>query len=492
MEGSAALFEDRAFSVLSWGARSLARHPRLRDAALRAAERRLHADADRPAEELRHPQAVQQDKLAIGLALLRLAERALVEDRLSRAAWRGLLERLIRDALLKRGDAAAKARFRATHGSSPPDFLTISPGKACNLRCVGCYANAGANPEKLDFSTFERIVNEARDRWGTRFFVISGGEPLAYRSEGKGLLEMAERHPDCFFMFYTNGTLITDAVAARLSELGNLSPALSTEGLRDRTDARRGAGVFDKVLAAMERLRGAKVLYGLSLTATRENADEILSDEVVDFFFGEMGVLYAWMFHYMPIGRSFTLDLMATPQQRLRLFERVWSLVRERRLPIADFWNSGTATNGCVAGGRPGGYLYVDWNGNVNPCVFVPYSPTNIKDVYARGGTLDDVWREPFFAGIRAWQRDYGYRESGERSSDCGNWMMPCLIRDHHDVFLRLVREHRPRPSDPDAQAALDDPAYHAGLHRFDEELHALTDPVWEARYSPRPAATRG
>ena len=72
--------------------------------------------------------------------------------------------------------------------------------------------------------------------------------------------------------------LIDDGVAKRMGELGNLSPALSVEGMREKTDARRGDGVFDKVLAAMERLKREGVIYGISLTATRKNAEEMLSD----------------------------------------------------------------------------------------------------------------------------------------------------------------------------------------------------------------------
>lgn len=181
---------------------------------------------------------------------------------------------------------------------------------------------------------------------------------------------------------------------------------------------------------------------------------------------------------------------MITPEQRFRLWRRVWALVRERRLFLADFWNSGTATNGCIAGGRPGGYLYINWDGAVSPCVFIPYAPTNIKDVYARGGTLSDVWAEPFFAGIRTWQRDYGYREDGEPCGTCGNWLNPCLIRDHHAVFQRLLAQHRPEPTDEDARAALTDAGYHAGLEEFDRRLGELTDAVWQSRYLQPAGAT--
>ena len=474
---------DWAFGTLAWSARTLGGIGPLRGALASRMEKRLRARAERPASELRHPPAVEQDKVAISLALLGVAERALATGWVKRPALRALLKTLFTDVLLHRGDESAKDRFRARHGQNPPDFLAISPGKACNLSCKGCYANSGAHKEKLDWATVDRLVGEAHDGWGNRFFVLTGGEPIAWREDGKGVLDLAERHPDCFFVMYTNGTLIDDRVARHIGELGNLSPALSIEGMRARTDARRGEGVFDRVLAAMERLRREGVLFGISLTATKENADEILSDEVIETFFEKMGVLYGFIFHYMPIGRSFTLDLMMTAEQRFRLYERSWSLIRDRHLFLVDFWNGATGSNGCLAAGRAGGYFHLGWSGDVSPCVFLPYSPLNIKDVYARGGTLDEVWGHPFFADIRRWQREYGYREPQEACPDCGNWIAPCLIRDHHDDFMRIMERHEARPTDDDARAALLDPAYHAGLERFDREFQAITNPYWEARY---------
>jgi len=487
MAGRNGILANRTFDALAWGARTLGGIGPVRRALANRAEHLLREKAYRSPSELRQPPSCEQDRAALGLALLSLAERALAERRLGSPAVRALIKTLLMDALVHRGDPSAKDRFRARHGCSPPDVLAISPGKACNLRCVGCYANSGAHREKLDWATFERMVVDARREWGSRVFVLTGGEPLAYRDDGKGVLDLAEGHPDCFFIMYTNGTLIDDRVARRMGRLGNLSPALSIEGMRARTDARRGDGVFDKVVIAMERLRREGVFFGLSLTATRENAEEILGDEVIDTFFGREGALYAFVFQYMPIGRSFTLELMMTPEQRFRLWQRSWSLIRERHLFIVDFWNGATGSNGCLAAGRAGGYFHVNWNGDVSPCVFFPYSPVNIREVYTRGGSLDEVWAQPFFADIRKWQRDYGYRESHEPCPDCRNWIAPCLIRDHHVDFLRIMRAHDARPTDDDSREALEDPAYHAGLERFDREFQAITDPVWETRYLRSP-----
>ena len=474
--------------ALAWAAQKLGRITPLRRALLRTAERALREHSSRPEASLRHLPAVTEDRLAMALALLDLTERAFAERSLSDAGMRGLVEVLVASNLIRNGDDAAKRRFRQEHGQSPPDFLAISPSRACNLRCRGCYAASGATPEKLEWEVLDRVVSEAKREWGSRMFVLSGGEPLAYRDGGRGVLDLAERHDDCFFLMYTNGTLISDGVARHIAKLGNLSPALSFEGLRARTDARRGAGVFDRVVEAAERLRAHGVLFGVSLTATRENSDELLGDEAIEFFFGRLRAFYGWIFQYMPIGRSFTLDLMLTPAQRLQLWRRTWQLVRERRLFLVDFWNSGTASDGCMAAGRAGGYLHVNWNGAVTPCVFAPYAAANVRDLFATGRNLTDAWAQPFFAGIRRWQREYGFRESDQARGRCGNWLAPCAIRDHHGAFRKLVEQHRPEPADADAAAALADPEYRRGMEEFGSALEDLTHPVWSERYLDRAA----
>jgi hypothetical protein len=145
-----------------------------------------------------------------------------------------------------------------------------------------------------------------------------------------------------------------------------------------------------------------------------------------------------------------------------------------------------------VAAGRPGGYFHVNWNGDVSPCVFCPWSPVNLRDVYEAGGTLDDVWGHPFFAAIRRWQREYGYRESHEPRGETHDWIAPCLIRDHHADFERLVAPGGVLPTDADARAAQDDPAWHEGLKQFDREFQALADPVWERVYLRSPGVPPG
>ncbi len=423
---------------------------------------------------------VIDDETAMSLAILNSFNVMLTERKLSKATFQKASEILARDLFVLKSKLEEKSvNFRAQFGFDIPSFILVSPTKACNLRCTGCYADADDNVRALDWDTVDRIATESRELWGSQFFAISGGEPLAYRSQGRTILDLAEKHPDTYFMFYTNGTLISDEVAKRMADLGNIIPMVSLEGWKEKTDTRRGNGVFDKVMQAFDRLHDAGVIYGASLTATRWNAEEILSDDFMDFLFKEKRISICWIFQYMPIGRAYTLDLMVTPRQRLWMWNQAWKLVREKRYFVADFWNHGTAVDGCLSAGGHGrgGYLYIEWNGNVTPCVFVPYSPVNVKDVYARGGNLNDIFCEPFFADLRRWQIQIKAETGGK------NLLNPCPMRDHNSDLRQLIRKHEADPIDLNSVNAIQDQNFAEGMDRYDAAYQQIVDKVWQSVY---------
>jgi len=432
------------------------------------------------------PSRAEQDKLDMAKALLESTRRALEREQLSYTVVHRMLKVFLVNTLLRQDPTLARAEeeFGRRHlGQRPPGLIVISPTKTCNLQCIGCYASSNTTREHLEWDVLDRIVVEAKSLWGVRFFTISGGEPFLYRSQGKDLLDLASSHSDCFFMTYTNGTLIDSRLAERMAKTGNLTPAISLEGFQSRTDARRGPGVFDRILKAMANLRKAGVPFGISLTATRDNAEEILSDKFLDFFFEEQQAVYGWLFQYMPIGRSYTLDLLVSPEQRLQMWRRTWQIIRERKILLADFWNCGTVSNGCIAAGQAGGggYLYIDWNGKVMPCVFVPYAAANIHKVFGHDGTLDNLFDLPYFQGIRQWQADYV--SGGQRTAECGNLLRPCSLRDHYDAGRRLIDQYHPEPEDVAAAQALEDEDYRNGLLAYDRQLKDVFDPIWEQQY---------
>jgi len=183
----------------------------------------------------------------------------------------------------------------------------------------------------------------------------------------------------------------------------------------------------------------------------------------------------------MPVGRGYSLDLMITPEQRLRLLLREQELLWEKKVFYVDFWNSGPLADGCIAAGREGGgYLYIDGNGWVMPCPYFQFSPLNILDVYRNEGNLNTVCDQPFFEAIRKWQDQYAYARAGD---EMGNLLTPCPIRDHHQTAMELIRQYQPRPLDEDTETWLRDEALHQGLAEFDERLRELMDPYWKSLY---------
>jgi hypothetical protein len=166
---------------------------------------------------------------------------------------------------------------------------------------------------------------------------------------------------------------------------------------------------------------------------------------------------------------------MPTPDQRLEMWRQSWKLVREKRYFLADFWNHGTLVDGCLsAGGHDnGGYFYIEWNGNVTPCVFVPYSPVNVNDIYSNNGNINDIYDNPFFTDIRNWQQN---------GTD-GNLLMPCLIRDHNEDLRQFIRKYEANPIDKNAEAAIIDGNYAKGMDQYAKNYHALSDEVWKKQY---------
>ncbi len=324
---------------------------------------------------------------------------------------------------------ARRARLGKKLGVHIPQFMLIDPTEACNLRCQGCWAGE-YHPRTMAMGTLDRILREGK-QLGMHWIVMSGGEPFAY----KHILEVFRRHQDISFMVYTNGTLIDDKVADELAELGNVSPAFSLEGWRDTTDARRGAGTFDAVMAAMGRLRQRGVLFGASVTATRYNIEELFSDEFIDFLI-EKGVVYAWSFHYVPVGRNPSPDLMLTAEQREWLARRVPDLRARKPILLADFWNDGHMTGGCIAGGRY--YFHINAAGDVEPCAFAHFAVDNINDK-----PLVEVLRSPIF---QAYQKRQPFNDT--------HWA-PCPIIDDPASLREIIVESGARPTHPGAESVL-------------------------------------
>lgn len=347
-----------------------------------------------------------------------------------------------------------------------PWAILMDPTSACNLHCTGCWAAEYGNKMNLSFDELDDIINQGT-KLGTYVYLYSGGEPTVRKAD---LIKLCEKHPDCAFLAFTNGTLIDDAFADEILRVKNFVPAFSIEGFEEETDFRRGQGTYKKVVEAMERLRKRKLLFGISCCYTSKNVDVIGSEAYFDAMI-EMGAKFAWFFTYMPIGAKAVPELMATAKQRKFMCDKIREYRRTKPIFTIDFWNDGDAVGGCIAGGR--GYLHINANGDVEPCAFIHYSDSNIREK-----TLLEAYKSPLFMAYR----------KAQPFND--NMLRPCPVRDNPYALSNMVERTYAHSTDLESpeKACEDCRKCEAAAN----EWAPVADEIWNSLPNKRGVITKG
>ncbi len=317
--------------------------------------------------------------------------------------------------------------MREIYNCNIPWVILMDPTSACNLHCTGCWAAEYGHTLSLSYEDMDRIITEGKEI-GVYFYMYTGGEPLVRKDD---LIRICEKHKDCEFHAFTNGTLIDDAFCKEMQRVGNLSVSISLEGYEEVNDGRRGAGVFARVMEAMDLMKQHGLLFGTSICYTRANVETVTSDDFLDMII-EKGCRFTWYFHYMPVGNEAVIDLMPTKEQREYMYHRVREIrSSDGGKPIfaIDFQNDGEYVGGCIAGGR--NYCHINPNGDVEPCVFIHYSSANIKEV-----SLLEALKQPLFMA---------YRE-GQPFNE--NHLRPCPMLENPEILQRMVEETEAKSTD--------------------------------------------
>ena len=316
---------------------------------------------------------------------------------------------------------------REKYQCNVPWLILMDPTSACNLHCVGCWAAEYGHKLNLSLEEMDRIIQEGNEL-GIYYYMYTGGEPLVRK---KDLIKLCEMHPDNAFVAFTNGTLVDQEFCDELKRVGNLYLAISLEGFEDTNDARRGEGVFDKVMHAMDLLKKNGCLFGTSIAYTRNNIELVTSDEFIDMEL-EKGVQFTMYFHLMPVGMDASPELMPTMKQRIYMHDRlreVRNMTDGKGFFCFDFQNDGEYVGGCIAGGR--NYFHINANGDAEPCVFIHYSNANIRD-----HSLLEILQSPLFM---AYHNNQPFND---------NMLRPCPMLENPEILPRLVKESGAKSTD--------------------------------------------
>ena len=279
-------------------------------------------------------------------------------------------------------------------GLHVPSYLIASITSSCNLHCAGCYsrcANATQDTAPVSQLTDEQWLDifEQAEALGVSFILLAGGEPLLRR----GVIRAAGERPDILFPIFTNGTYMDAAYLDLVDRCRNLLPVMSIEGDRDATDARRGPGVYDRVIANMEAMHARDIIFGASVTVTTENLREALSDDFIDTL-AERGCKAVFFIEYVPVDDD-TRELAPGDGERAFMTQEIDRLrAKCDDMLFIAFPGDEKSSGGCLAAGR--GFFHINSHGGAEPCPFSPYSDINVRDT-----SLREALSSPLFVALR-------------------------------------------------------------------------------------------
>ena len=288
-------------------------------------------------------------------------------------------------------EAASRRESSKSMGKHIPPFLIASITSRCNLHCAGCYAraiNSCGDKEltaQLTAEEWKAVFTEARDI-GISFIILAGGEPMIR----KDVIAAAGDIPDIVFPIITNGTLINDEYIKLLNKRRNLIPIISIEGGQATTDKRRGQGTFAIIDSTMKRLKKNRIMTGVSVTVTKENLDEIISDEYVSAL-SLKGCSVMLLIEYVDVSGSSQLSI---GDNERRIMEEGLNILRERHsnMLFVAFPGDERKAGGCLAAGR--GFFHINSQGGAEPCPFSPYSDVNIRNTSLTEALNSDLFKK--------------------------------------------------------------------------------------------------
>jgi len=291
---------------------------------------------------------------------------------------------------------------RFEQGLDAPICLTWELTYACNLACVHCLSSSGRrDPRELSTAECKALIDEF-ERMQIFYVNIGGGEPTI-RADFWELVDYATAH-HVGVKFSTNGSRITDRVAARLAASDYVDVQLSLDGATaEVNDAVRGDGSFATAVAAMERLAAAGFVgFKVSVVVTRHNVGQLDAFKALaDRYSAQLRLT-----RLRPAGRGADVwdELHPTPDQQRQLYDWLVAhgedvLTGDSFFHLAAYGDALPGLNLCGAGRV---VCLVDPVGDVYACPFAiheEFLAGNVRDI----GGFTDVWRESeLFTGLRA------------------------------------------------------------------------------------------
>ncbi len=285
-----------------------------------------------------------------------------------------------------------------------PLVMSWNVTRECNMKCSHCYINATEKKLANELTTEEgkNLMDQIR-KVSSPLLILSGGEPLLRQD----IYELIEYGSSIGLKMGlgSNGSLIDDAVAAKLKGAGITTVSISLDShIPAQHDEFRGVvGAWEKAVNACKALRKNNILVQVNTTLTHENYDQI--DDIMSLA-EEIGVENFHLFFLVPTGRGIKLTDIS-PQKYEDMITNTFAKVSKHKLNVRpscapQFMRIAKGmgldmrqwVRGCMAGLY---YCRIYPNGDVTPCPYLPVKLGNIREK-----SFKEIWfNSPVFKALR-------------------------------------------------------------------------------------------
>ena len=283
----------------------------------------------------------------------------------------------------------------------------------CNLGCMHCYAKgepvAQTAPDtELNTAQWLNIIAEIKDA-GCLYLLLTGGEPML-RDDFAEIYTCAKENGFLVTLF-TNGTLLTEKIAALLRRLPPRLVEICLYGAAAKTHDRITGvpGSFDRARQGIDVLLGQGVNVGLKSVLMTHNLDEFSAIEHLAHGYGVKFRLDAAIFPTLA-GDLAPMALRVSPERAVSLEFSDPGRVKEWRDFLIGFHSApgGDKLYVCGAGKTT---FHIDPQGWLYPCLMVRAHKYPLLSGSFQAGWAGDVSR----IVEETTEKDFPCRDCGQK-----------------------------------------------------------------------------
>ncbi|HEX78891.1 MAG TPA: radical SAM protein [Dehalococcoidia bacterium] len=349
----------------------------------------------------------------------------------------------------------------------PPFIVSYSITTKCNLKCKHCYSSSIDQPAPDELSTKEALkLMDDLSNLGIGLLVIDGGEPLC-RGDTLDIVKYATLK-GIRTTIGSNGTLIDEAMAKSMLGAGVQAVAISLDAADAEThDSFRGmSGAFEQALKGAEACRATGLPFQFNMVVRKETLSQLedMLQIAVDY-----GANAAEVFDLVVAGRAkeecqeqvlslgdrkWAMEWLAQAQKDYPIVIRVpgcpmYPLILQQKEIQPKHFSAEMLKRipyykrGCAAG-MPMGYIIIQCNGELNPCMLLQVNLGNIREqsiisIWQNSPILNELRPRELLKGkygdcyhkvVCSGCRGRAYEETGDiMAADPGCWFAPDLLK---------------------------------------------------------------